>query len=326
LTTQANASRELWGIDIGGTKVVVAIGDAAGSVQYSDRFPADRDEPPEVTLDRALGLLAQRSTEPAGPSGIGVSCPGPFDRSGKRFCDTPNMPRWQSFEIGAYMAQAHPAPCTFMNDANAAALAEHRWGAGKGTSSMLFLTMSTGLGAGLILDGRAYQGPRGFAGEVGRIQLADDGPIGFGAAGTAEGFLSGPGIEQQAQAEALACAQRGEPTALLDACAPLTCERVCALAEAGDAAALRVTNRVASRLGQLVGLMANVLEPQLVVLGTIGEAHPGLFIPEATEHMERCCVRETLRGLKIVPGGLGSHRPALAALSIAMATTMDEPC
>ncbi len=321
MTTPPIANRELWGIDIGGTKVVVAIGDATGTVHFSGRFPADRDESPEHTIDRALGLLAERSTEPAGPSGIGVSCPGPFDRSAKRFCDTPNMPRWQGFEIGAYMANAHPAPCKFMNDANAAALAEHRWGAGKGTASMLFLTMSTGFGAGLVLDGRVYQGPRGFAGEVGRIQLADDGPIGFGAAGTVEGFLSGPGIEQQARSEALACAQRGEPTALLDACAPLTCERLCAIAEAGDAAALRVTNRVADRLGQLIGLLANVLEPQMVVLGTIGEAHPKLFIQRATEHLERCCVRETLRGLTIVPGALGSLRPALASISIAM----DEP-
>lgn len=262
----------VWGIDIGGTKLAVAVGTLDGTVLGSDRFENDPSRSPESILSEALSRLESVSASLNTPNdalAIGVACPGPFDSAEDRFLAVPNMPAWQGFNAGACLRSLQSRSCALMNDANATALAESLWGAGRGARSLVYLTMSTGFGAGIVLDGSVYEGPRGFAGEVGRIVLAQEGPVGFGARGTAEGFLSGPGIEQQAASEALLCQQTGEKTGLKPHPDALKCHEVCALARDGDAAARRVTDRVAQRLGQLLGILVNVLEPEVVALGTI---------------------------------------------------------
>lgn len=326
----------LHGIDIGGTKIGVCIGDADGRVLASRRFPTDHGAGPESILTRALaelealgrqseaGPAAERAEgSPAQPDALGVACPGPFLANEQRFLDPPNMPRWHNFALGGFLRSRVACPVLGMNDANAAALAEYYWGAGAGLSNIVFLTMSTGMGAGFVLDGRVYEGTHGFAGEIGHLRLESDGPVGFGRRGSVEGFLSGPGIVQVAEAERLICRQTGEPTRLeeLAGAGGMSVEQICAAARAGDAAATRVTDRCADQLGRLLAMLTDILNPQVFILGTIGSAYPDLFIPRASAWLGRDALRHAAEAVRVVPSGLSGpgNMQALAAARLCSA-------
>ncbi len=308
----------LYGIDIGGTKVGVCIGDAEGRVRASTHFATDHGAAPAEILKRALDELQSLALAyrlPA-PAALGVACPGPFHAPRQQFQDPPNMPRWHNFALGEFIRSTVGVPATGMNDANAAALAECYWGAGIGYRNVVFCTMSTGMGAGFVLDGRLYEGTDGFAAEIGHLALEADGPVGFGRRGSVEGYLSGPGIAQVAEAERLVCRQIGEPTAL-DALATqggLTAEKVCSAAAGGDHAARRAVEHCAARLGRLLAILTDLLNPQVFILGTIGSAFPTLFIPRATEVLRREAIRHSVEIVRIVPSGLADrgHQQALA--------------
>ncbi len=303
----------LGGIDIGGTKLGVCLGTVEGQVLACEDAPTEG--PPGPLLDHAAERLRALAREHALTlDAIGIACPGPFDRRTRRFLEPPNMPAWHHFDLGAWAEARLPAPARCMNDANAAAYAEYRWGGHHASEGLVFLTMSTGFGAGIVLGGRVLEGPRGFAGEVGRVRIAEDGPPGFGAFGTIEGFASGPGIALLAEAEARRCLQAGEKTALHDA-GPPDARTVCALAASSDEAARRVTDRSASRIGQLVAILANILEPDTVILGTIAAAHPDLFLPGVRASMLENSVPATAAGLTITVSTLEHRwqRQALAA-------------
>lgn len=305
------------GIDIGGTKIAVCLGRADGTVEFRDELPCARDAQPAALLDEALVRLRAHDARDIGAArALGVACPGPFAADAQRFLDPPNMPAWHGFDLGAYLASKTALPFLAKNDANALALAEHRWGAGRNVRSLVFFTMSTGFGAGLVLDGRLYEGRSGFAGEVGHLRLSDEGPTGFGKHGSVEGCLSGPGIAQQAAAERLLAEQSGEATLLHDA-ELLDAQALCRAAAAGDAAALRVTGRVARRLGQLMSVLVDILEPELFVVGTIGRAWPELFLEPARAVVEREALAVSCRDLRIEASALEDHG-SQSALALAM--------
>ncbi|MAY74686.1 MAG: hypothetical protein CMJ31_08260 [Phycisphaerae bacterium] len=303
------------GIDIGGTKIGVCLGDTDGSVLAGETIATADHPDPAALLGVCLERLdALRGKHDVSIESIGVAVPGPYDRMERRFLDPPNMPAWHGFGIGAWLDERAPAACRVMNDANAAAYAEWLWGHERGAHTLVFLTMSTGLGAGIVIEGRVLEGERGLGGEIGRVRLSEDGPVGFGAYGTAEAWASGSGIRQMAETEALRCMQAGEATALHDVDV-LDARAVCEAASRGDRAALRVVAQSAVRLGQLIGLLANVLEPQAVVLGTIGVAFPDLFVGPAFEEAKRHAVSATMERLRVSASSLEHRweRQALAA-------------
>jgi glucokinase len=317
------AAAYLLGLDIGGTKIGLCIGAPDGRVVASDSIPTNHAAAPADILtdcrDRLLAMLAKTAGAFAVPAALGASCPGPLDYARGRFLDPPNMPRWHGFAIRDWLAQNFPCPTAFMNDANATALAEHKWGGAQNTTTAVYLTMSTGMGSGLIIDGKLYEGPLGLAGEIGRIRLRDDGPVGFAKRGSAEGFLSGPGMSQLAEQEALICIQRNEPSRLRDIVesgAKIRAEDLCAASAAGDPAARRVTDRLATELGRLCTILTDILNPDVIVLGTIGTAHPDLFIPGATRHMLEEGVAASAAHARIVPSAL-IRRGDQSALAIA---------
>lgn len=319
----AGPAAHLLGIDIGGTKLGLCVGTAAGDVLAHESLPTNHAAAPAPILAdcraRLFAMLGCAAGSAATPAAIGASCPGPLDYAAGKFIDPPNMPRWHGFPIREWLAANFACPTAFMNDANATALAEWKWGAARGTTTAVYLTMSTGMGSGLIIDGRLYEGPLGLAGEIGRLRLRDDGPVGFAKRGSAEGFLSGPGMSQLAEQEALICIQRGEPSrlrAIIESGAKIRAEDLCAASAAGDAAARRVTDRLAVELGRLCTILADILNPDVIVLGTIGTAFPDLFIPGAKRHMLDEGVAASAAHTRIVPSGL-SRRGDQSALAIA---------
>lgn len=315
------SGRTILGIDIGGTKVGVCLGDETGRVLASDRLPTGPNAGPEETLKwafRRLDEFRAQHCRGANASALGAACPGPLSYAEGRFLSPPNMPRWHDFPIRAALAERAGCDIVVMNDANATALAEWRWGAARGTNTAVYLTMSTGMGAGFVLDGRLFEGPLGLAGEIGHIRLREDGPVGFAKRGSVEGYLSGPGMVQVARAELLVCEHAGETTTLASLAAAahgITPENLCEAAHAGDPAALRCIERCARELGRLLAILTDVLNPDVFVLGTIGSRHFELFVPIARSVLDAEAIPHATRNVQIKPSGLPDrgNQSALAA-------------
>ena len=303
-------------LDIGGTKIGCAVGTAEGKVLAQRRFPTDPASPPEATIDRALRVLAELIEEAdCGPAAcLGVACPGPFLQPEGRFLDVPNLLAWQGFDLVGHLKATHHGPFSAMNDANAGVLAEHLWGAAQGADTAVFLTMSTGMGAGFWLGGRLFEGPTGFAGEVGHLRLSPEGPIGFGKPGSAEGYLSGPGMVQVAEAELLRQTQQGISSCLVGT--TITPEILCEAACEGDPVAKASIECCAQKLGELCALLVDLLNPDVIVLGTIGKAFPDLFIPHALEVLRAETLPASFARMTLVPSAL-TERGILSALAVA---------
>lgn len=322
----------LLGLDIGGTKLGVCVGDASGRVIASARLPVDPAARPELVLDQGVALLhalvkkaARGASGVRGvPSAIGCACPGPFDYLRQRFINPPNNPRWHGFELGAYLSRRFDLPHAIMNDANAAALAEWKWGAARGATTAVFLTMSTGMGAGLIINKALYEGPLALAGEIGQIRLTpgDAGPVGFGKRGSVEGYTSGPGMQQMARAEALMCRHLQKPSgllAVLEKTGDISTRDLCELAAKRDPAARRVTDRVAAELGRLCAVLTDILNPNVIVLGTIGTAYPRLFMPGAMKVVKGEAIPHAAALVKIKPSAFEpDERGDKQALAVAV--------
>src|SRR4051812_20971960 len=188
------------GIDIGGTKIAVGLADRDGQLLALSRFPPRVEPGPRRILDKAVNEIGKLLNESgARVVAAGVGCGGPLDSKRGLILSPPNLPNWDHIDVITPFRDRFGVPVALQNDANASALAEWKWGAGRGTRNMIFLTFGTGMGAGLILDGRLYAGTNDMAGEVGHIRLAAEGPVGYGKAGSFEGFCSGGGIAQLAR-------------------------------------------------------------------------------------------------------------------------------
>ena len=206
------------------------------------------------------------------------------------------------------------------NDANACALAEWKFGAGKGLRNMIFLTFGTGMGAGLILDGKLYSGTNDMAGEVGHMRIAADGPIGYGKRGSFEGFCSGGGIGRLAQEMARKTLESGRSTLMCKTAEDIeniTAKSAAEAAENGDETAKEVYRICGEKLGEGLAILADILDPQAIIIGSIF-ARSGHLLKGS---MEKALHREALSqtaGCRIIPAGLGEKIGDLASLGIAL--------
>ena len=192
----------LTGIDIGGTKCAVLTGDGENIIE--------RISFPTTNVTDTLSAIYAAVEKVGCGDAIGVSCGGPLDSERGVILSPPNLPGWDNIAIVRELTQRFSVPAGLENDANACALAEWRFGAGRGSRNMIFLTFGTGMGAGLILDGRLYRGTSGMAGEIGHVRMERFGPCGYGKAGSFEGFCSGGGIRQIGQTVAREKLQTGQ--------------------------------------------------------------------------------------------------------------------
>lgn len=181
------------GIDIGGTKTSVIISDYELNILHKEKFETLSSS---NTLNKILEIITEYKLKYGEISNIGISCGGPLSSSKGIIICPPNLPDWRNIEIVKYFSDNLNIPTKLENDANACAMAEYLWGAGKNTNNMAFLTFGTGLGAGLILNNKLYRGSSDMAGEIGHIRLNETGPIGYNKAGSFEGFCSGGGIAE----------------------------------------------------------------------------------------------------------------------------------
>ena len=249
----------------------------------------------------------------------GISCGSPLNsQTGVIVCPPNLADGWYGFPIVEWVKKEFGLSAVLQNDANACAVAEWKFGAGKGTKNMIFLTFGTGLGSGLILGDRLWQGAHGLAGEIGHIRLAPRGPIGYRKKGSFEGFCSGGGIAQLGQAAAREVLARGEilPYCKCEADLPNINARVLAdYARQGELTALAIFKTVGQRLGAGLAILADVIDPEVIVIGSIFARCEDLIRP----HMEPVFLRESLEGssCRIVPAALGEQIGDYAALTVA---------
>lgn len=300
------------GIDIGGTKCAVVIGNE-DKILKKIRFDTTNKE---ETILNILSAVEQLGTADA----VGISCGGPLDASSGAILSPPNLPGWDNVKIVQMIEEKFGVPCGLQNDANACALAEWRFGAGKGTKNMIFLTFGTGMGAGLILDGKLYAGTNGMAGEIGHIRMENSGPVGYGKAGSFEGFCSGSGIASLAKTIAKEHLERGETTAFcksLEEIELINAKTVAKCARAGDKAAIKIYDICAEKLGMGLSILIDILNPEKIVIGSIYERANDLLYDRMMEVVRREALWLSQSTCEIVPAALGDEIGDYAALAVA---------
>ena len=310
------------GIDIGGTKCALVLGDAQGCVWHKVRFEtADRDGTLARIMKEAYGLIEQAKAQGDEVKAIGVSCGGPLDSRAGLIQSPPNLPGWDNVPIMQMLRDAFGIPCALCNDANACALAEYRFGAGKGCESMVFLTFGTGMGAGLILGGKLYVGANDNAGEVGHVRLAPDGPVGYYKKGSFEGFCSGGGLAQLGAAYAKDALERGIPCSFCKSEGELdqiTAKALAKAADAGDEVALAVWEKCGEMLGHGLAVLIDIINPERIVIGSI-YARSGHLLRKSMEKVLAAeALPASLAACKIVPAALTESVGDTAALCVAM--------
>lgn len=279
------------GVNIGGTTCSVCLGTPGGEILSREAFPT-RDCRTTVAH---LAKLAAAFTRPD-TLAAGISCGGPLDPEQGTILSPPNLPGWDAVPIVREIAQAAGRPAFLMNDANAGALAEWYFGTDCRCRSLVFLTCGTGMGAGILIDGRLVDGACQMAGEVGHLRLTADGPTGYGKQGSFEGWCSGGGFSQVAgrsPRDAAAAARQGDPAAQA------------LFAEFGR------------KLGQGVAALIDVLNPERISIGGIYMRCEALIAPAMREVLARECLPPNLAACRIVAASSGEKIGDLAALAAA---------
>ncbi|MEK0312755.1 ROK family protein [Cohnella sp. 56] len=336
--------RLLGGMDIGGTKCAAVIGEASEDgidIVGKRSFPTPGT--PEETLAALIAALAALLEEHGAGGGeagtsvaassseacgrrpalaaVGVSCGGPLDSEAGLVLSPPNLPGWDGIDVLTPLREAFGVPAALQNDANACALAEWRWGAGRGTRHMAFLTFGTGMGAGLILNGRLYAGANDMAGEVGHIRMRDEGPLGYGKAGSFEGFCSGGGMTRLGIGMIGEWLQAGKTTLLptgADAEQSLTARLIFEAAEQGDELAALIVRVTGIELGRGLAVIVDMLNPEAIVIGSIYTRQERQLVPVVLETLRREALPRSLAACRILPSGLREHVGDAASLSVAL--------
>lgn len=307
------------GLDIGGTKLAAILGTSDGRILKKLKLPSEADKGPEQMLDK-LTAMAQQFMGPEVVA-IGISCGGPLDSRKGIIMSPPNLPGWDNVHIVDIMNRRFGIPAYLQNDANACALAEHRFGAGAGCDNMVFLTFGTGMGAGLILDGRLYSGITDTAGEVGHIRLAPDGPVGYGKAGSFEGFCSGGGIAKLAAQMIKDSIKNGKTVAFcptVEQADSITAEDVGKAATVGDPLATEILKISGKYLGYGLSIIIDILNPERIIIGSIFARCRDILQPEAEKVIEEEALPIAARRCSIMTPGLGEAIGDYASLSIAI--------
>lgn len=298
----------LLGFDIGGTKTALILGDTQGQILRRMEIPTPAFEPFDSALPKicvaAQDLLVECCTEGLGaPRAVSVSVGGPLDIERGILFAPPHLAAWGEAPLKQYLEQEFNLPVYIEHDGNAGALAEFIFGAGRGARNMIFLTVGTGLGAGLILNGQIFHGSTDMAGEVGHMRVAEDGPLEYGKAGSWEGYCSGSGLVKLAYLR-----QPGQWPP------DLTTREVVSRALAGDLAARDLVAECGRWFGRGLAVLVDLFNPDVIVAGTLGVVLGDLLLEPARAELQREALPRAAAACRIVPAELGTRLGDVAAL------------
>lgn len=305
------------GIDIGGTKCALSVGECAAdsvNILHREEFPTKGLSWQQVLAEfgkRIDAFLARAAREGTSSTveNIGISCGGPLDSKTGVVMSPPNLPGWDNVPVVKFFADRYGVPVHLQNDANACAYAEWKFGAGRGTRNMVFMTFGTGLGAGIVIDGKLYSGTNDNAGEIGHIRLAPTGPVGYNKEGSAEGFCSGAGMTKLAFIRA-----KEQGISLPD---DFSTKELFRRIDAGDAFCLSVFKESAAHLGMILSYVIDILNPEVIVLGGVFMRQQERFLKEIVPILEREALPFANKVCRIVGAGLSENIGDYAALAVA---------
>ncbi len=311
------------GVDIGGTKVAAGVVNSAGKIVASSRSPmAARGSAEEgfQAVTRGIDTL-MRDRRAKTASAIGISVPGWIDAARGSLLSATNIPCWRDFPLAPRIEKRYGLRTRIANDANVAALAEAVWGAGKKCKNVFYVTLGTGIGTGIVLDRRIYDGRTGIAGEGGHTIIDYRGPLcGCGKRGCIEAYASGTAIGKRAQ-ERLAENGSGDSQMLALADGKIdgvSCEIVGKAAAQGDPLATEVLNEAAERLGIWLGNIIELLEPDVIVIGG-GVGHLMMsYAGKLRETLETWAINPRWREIPIVEAKYGPESAMVGAAALGL--------
>jgi len=312
--TQRSDHGPVIGVDIGGTKVAAGIVDASGKILSQVRTPMRANDGPEAGLEAVTSaidqvLSAEASTPQVQPNTIGICAPGPLDPESGVVLNPPNLPCWRNFPLATRIAEKYRVPVKVDNDANAAALSETIWGAARGYKYVFYATLGTGIGTGIVLDGRIYHGRTGAAGEGGHVSIDYHGPVcSCGKRGCIEVLAAGPAIAARARQRVAADPDRG--AALLDLAQgkleAVTSEMVGKAYAAKDALAKEILRQTAELLTIWLGNIVDLLDPDVLVVGGGVAAMLNPFFGEIKRLLPSWCVNPRAAEIPLVLAHYGA--------------------
>ncbi|MEW6567836.1 MAG: ROK family protein [Chloroflexota bacterium] len=307
---------DLIAVDLGGTSIRVARFSADGPPPLAQvKTPTQASEGPEAVVRRIIQTIERILPAGATDLRIGVGAPGPLDPRRGIILEAPNLPGWTNFPLRDMLQQHFGLPVAVGNDANLAALGEWRFGAGRGTQDLLYLTISTGIGGGVITDGRLLIGANGLAAELGHMTVDPNGPLcGCGLRGHLEAVASGPAIARRAR-ELIESGRPSTLTAQIEPDGGLTAEAVGEAARLGDPLAREVLAEAGEAIGRHLASLVHAFNPEIIVLGG-GVTHVGPLLFEPIERALRAGVLHPayLQSLRLVPAALGDDAGLIGAM------------
>lgn len=305
-TREAGMARVALAVDLGGTNLRTAVVDEAGAILYEAQQSTDADQGVDAVINRlgqSIRDVAQRSG--VGPDvPVGVAAPGPLDPRAGVVHFAPNLPGWHHVPLARMLREQTGRAILLGNDANAAALGELYFGAGKGTKNLIYVGIGTGVGGGVISEGRLIDGIRGMGGELGHTTVDMEGPrCTCGSVGCIEAFCSAWSITREAML--LVSAGRGQAILAAAGADPIGPRAVGVAAHHGDPDALRLLARAGNALGAGLGNFINIFNPEVIVIGGgVAEIGEPLIGP-----VERAAAAFSIpsihQGVKIIPSALG---------------------
>lgn len=314
---------DLIGVDIGGSKVSICLGDSEGNIHASIRVATSMLGGPETGLPKLVELighlLRDENIEIEDIQGIGLAVPGPISTKTERILTPPNMPEWVNVPIVQYFREKLDRPVFMDNDANAGALGEWEFGAAKHVNNLVYLTMSTGMGGGIIIDGKILQGASNTGGEVGHYILDPNGPkCPCGQTGCFEAFCGGASASHILQQKV----KKNQQSLILKE-AEGQIENIdikCLLAavKKSDFLALDFWEEYTERLAQGIGILLQTLNPDAIILGTIAAHNKELVMQPLNQALPRYAWKAPLEHCRIEPTTLGSNLGKLGALALAI--------
>ena len=312
MTHRAMGKGLVLGVDIGGTKVAVGLVDHAGKILAQARKPmvtsAGADAALQAVTD-AIDILSSSATADGRLQSIGICAPGPLDPKAGVVLNPPNLPSWRNFPLAAEIAKHYHLPVKVDNDANAAALAETIWGAARGYRYVFYATIGTGIGTGIVFDGKIYHGHTGAAGEGGHVSIDYRGPVcRCGKRGCIEILAAGPAIGARARAKISAAPSRA--SSILDLAeqkvATVTSEMVGQAYAAGDPLAREVLQEAVELLTAWLGNIVDLLDPDVLVMGGGVAAMLNPFFDEIKTRLPDWCVNPRASEIPLVMAYYGA--------------------
>jgi len=301
------------GVDVGGTKVAAGLVDGSGEIKSQTRTPMNANGTAEEGLKSVTTAID--SLFDADPSlkssirGIGICSPGPLDPRAGVVVNPPNVPCWRNFPLASELEKIYRVPVRVDNDANAAALAEVKWGAGKGYHFVFYVTVGTGIGTGIVFDGKIYHGRTGAAGEGGHVSVDYRGPrCGCGKPGCIEVLAAGPAIARRAQAKLNAATETHSK--MLDLAGgniqAVTSEMVGKAYAEGDPLAKEVLLETVDVFSLWLGNAIDFFDPDVIIIGGGVSSMLVPFFPEIKNLLPKYCVNSRCQEVPLLQARYGA--------------------